>query len=197
MRHTVTPGVYVLQCRKPLDSTGDSRCRLPAGYSTGHSGYGHCRYHASSNEDRIWRMAITQGRQLEVTPWEALLTAVRLAAGAVERTESMLSVIESRSGDDITSALRYWRDQSQRERRELSRAARDAIAAGVAEQIVRQSQVEGQLVATALVQALNAVPGMTQEQRVAALASAHDYLTGVSSTVSTQITDSALPEIEQ
>jgi chorismate synthase len=100
----------------------------------------------------------------------------------------MLAIAEDEASgvDDhaeIPCALRYWREQSRQERREMARTAKDAISAGVAEQFVRQSAVEGKIVVAALVSALNAIPELSQEQRIAALTTAQGHLASLASTV--------------
>lgn len=130
-------------------------------------------------------------RELEISPWEALLYGVKLSAGAVQDTEMKLSLSEGNdlSQQDISDTTRYWRTESRNERRLLATIATAAIKAGVAERIVRQAEVEGQIVAAALVHALDAVSGLTPEQRIQALTAAQTHLASIDETVLGNVTE--------
>lgn len=123
-------------------------------------------------------------RELDVSPWEALLLGVRLTAGSVMRTERKLVEVEQQSdGAEVTPPeLKYWRQETRRERVLMVRTAKAAIDAGVAERLVRQVEMEGQLVAAALTAALDVLP-LSAEQRMTALTAAQGHLFAISGTV--------------
>jgi hypothetical protein len=151
---------------------------MPAGDGTGHPGYGRCRTHSKPGEEGAWQLAFDLARELDVSPWEALLLAVRLAGGAVADTEHRLHDAErADDGAERTSPeVKYWRGESRRERTLMARTAKAAIDAGVAERIVRQAEIEGQLVAAAVVAALDMIPNLSIEHRMAALTAAQTHL---------------------
>ena len=125
---------------------------------------------------------MTLAREIHVSPWEALLMGVRIAAGAVRETEQRLQDFENQTlgatGVDspITPALVYWREQSQRERQILQRTTEAAIKVGLAERLTAQSTLVGSVIVTALTGALDAIPELTQDQRNEALAAAQSRL---------------------
>lgn len=106
-------------------------------------------------------MAHAFARQLDVTPWEGLLTAVRIAAGRVAFIEHKLSTCEvdrqleppnneslseaGRDQDHEGTNLNYWVKQSEVWHDKLARISKLAIDAGVAERLVRQLELEAQL----------------------------------------------------
>lgn len=71
------------------------QCPAPAGSRTDHLGYGHCAFHGGRRGRRrilgAWLMGHAYGRELNCTPWEGLLRAVRIAAGKVAYCETVLA----------------------------------------------------------------------------------------------------------
>jgi len=90
-------------------------------------------------------------RELEVSPWEALLLAVRKAAGRVAWVDAQLTdATRAADGDQNDRAVLRWLSESRKERTLLARTAKAAVDAGVAERFVRQVELEGRLVAEVL-----------------------------------------------
>lgn len=115
-------------------------------------------------------------RELNVSPWDALLMSTRLAAGRVAWVDQQLAeVVKQQDGDPSSPAVRGWLKESRNERNLLARTAKAAIDAGVAERLVRQVELEGRLVAEVLGRTLDALE-LTAEQRQAAFATAHREL---------------------
>jgi hypothetical protein len=115
-------------------------------------------------------------RELNVSPWDALLRATRLAAGRVAWVDGQLAeAVAADDGGEGSPAVRRWLDESRRERTLLARTAKAAIDAGVAERMVRQVELEGRLVAEVLGRTLDALE-LTAEQRQTAFATAHREL---------------------
>lgn len=116
-------------------------------------------------------------RELNISPWEALLKNVRLAAGRVAWVDTQLSeAVAKNDGDVNTPEIARWLKESRLERTLMAKMAKAAIDGGVAERLVRQTELEGQLVAAAVVAALDKLDFLTIEQRTLALESAHAHL---------------------
>lgn len=143
-------------------------CDAPAGSGTSHAGVGLCWKHggetARGRREGAWIVAHAFARQLDVTPWEGLLTAVRIAAGRVAFCEAKLATAYSdrqleppneaygqagrvEVGEDGTEGgnLHYWVKQAELWHDKLARVSKLAIDAGVAERLVRQLELEAQL----------------------------------------------------
>lgn len=138
-------------------------CSSPAGSGTSHPGVGRCRKHGGETpegrREGAWVVAHAFARALDVTPWEGLLLAVKIAAGRVAFCEAKLSTAYSDRqleppGDDAGVAgrvgedgqnLHYWVKQAELWHDKLARVSKLAIDAGVAERLVRQLELEAQL----------------------------------------------------
>lgn len=152
-----------------------------AGENTKHRGFGPCRAHGSSAQHRAWELTLDVARELNVSPWDALLKATRLAAGRVAWVDLQLDeATRANDGDAGTPAVRNWLKESRLERTLLARTAKAAIDAGVAERLVRQVELEGRLVAEVLGRTLDALE-LTAEQRQTAFATAHRELLALES----------------
>jgi hypothetical protein len=167
---------FILQCGEPTHE-GTQRCTWPAGFGTFHKGYGRCQTHSNRRAERAWQLAMDIARELDKSPWDALLFGVRVSAGAVMETERKLKEIErANDGAEITPPeIKYWRAESRRERTLMARISKAAIDAGVAERLVRQVELEGTMVAAAIAAALDAIE-LTPEQRMDALGAAQRHL---------------------
>lgn len=164
------------KCDRPL-SKRDGRCPALAGHGTAHAGYGPCASHADRDVHEGWVSALDVARELNISPWEALLKNVRLAAGRVAWVDEQLSqVVRSNDGDMNKPEVARWLKESRLERTLMAKMAKAAIDGGVAERLVRQTELEGQLVAAAVVAALDKLDFLTIEQRTLALESAHAHL---------------------
>ncbi len=120
---------------------------------------------------------------LDVNPWAALLLSIRLAAFHCEEVDAILAALRNGTAVDIPiqglhsheELVRAWQHESRMERQQLARTAKMAIDAGVAERLVREVELEGKLVAMAVVAALDAL-GVEQDSRTRALEAAHRKL---------------------
>ena len=69
-------------------------CLSPAGYRTNHFGVGRCAVHRGNRRYEVargaWDVAHAFARELDCSPWEGLLRAVRVAAGKVVYAEWVL-----------------------------------------------------------------------------------------------------------
>jgi hypothetical protein len=115
-------------------------------------------------------------REEEISPWDALLRATRLAANRVAWVDGQLAqAVAADDGGEGTIAVSRWLKESRNERQLLARTAKAAVDAGVAERLVRQVELEGRLVAEVLGRTLDALE-LTAEQRQVAFATAHREL---------------------
>lgn len=131
--------------------------------------------------------------QLNVSPWDALLLAVRIAAGKVAYTEKVLSeaaddreldgrwardengiLVDPTSGEPLgVGAFRdrsWWVAKNEYWTRELAKVAKMAIDAGVAERLVEAQVLQVQLIARPLEKALTALGLSAEQETVARLA---------------------------
>jgi hypothetical protein len=157
------------------------RCRMLAGEHTRHPGYGPCHCHGGAKAHRAWEKALDIARELNVTPWEALLKSVRIAAGRAAWVDQQLAdAVRRNDGEPGTPEVKGWLKESRLERTLLARMAKAAVDAGVAERLVRQTELEGEIVAEVLGRVLDKL-GLPPEQRVLAFDEAHRQLLALES----------------
>lgn len=125
--------------------------------------------------------------ELDVTPWEAILKSVRLAAGRVAWVDEQLTraVRESTTGandggEPEGGSIHVWLAESRKERTLLARFAKAAVDAGVAERQVRNAELEGQIVAEVVGRVIDRLE-LSAELRVTAFQEAHAALAGLES----------------
>ena len=118
-----------------------------------------------------------------ITPTEAIVSLVRTAmarVGYVDMTlEHTLQKHVEAGGDPLEppASMRPMFKESRNERNLAARTAKYAIDAGVMTALARRLDVEGDLVAQALVAGLDAL-NLSQEDRVKALSAAQETLLG-------------------
>lgn len=175
------------RCGRPKS---DGRpCGWPAGSFTNHEGYGPCAAHGGTRKRvaRAWDWAMMMADEMNVDPWDALLLSVRLAWKRVlEVEENLLRAKRASDGKDEAGPVLRWMNLSRKERALAARMAKAAIDAGVAERMVRQVELEGQLLSYALAAALDAASDRLRElgvdeehvidMRIVALDMAHSRL---------------------
>lgn len=121
-------------------------------------------------------MALEVAQELDVSPWEAIIMAVRRAAGRVAWVDEQLSAVtRANDGDSSAREVMRWLSESRKERALLARTAKAAIDAGVAERLVRQVELEGRVVAEVLGRVLDRL-SLDADQRQLAFATAHEEL---------------------
>lgn len=135
-------------------------------------------------------------RELECTPWDALLRAVRIAAGKVAYCEWVLGqassdlelegrfgrtedglLLHPDTGEPLGAGqlrdLSFWVGKSELWTDRLARYAKLAIDAGVAERLVAQVELEGQAIGRVLTAALGELEGRgAPEETIAAVRAA-------------------------
>lgn len=185
-------GPNVPWCGEPIRRRGGREtwleyCDRPAGNGTTHEGAGPCRRHAGrlGSGTGAWIVAHAFARALDVTPWEGLLWAVKIAAGRVAFCEAKLAIAtsdrqleppaagegdwrpETRIGDGGTN-LNYWVKQAELWHDKLARVSKLAVDAGVAERLVRQVELEAALMLRATTLTLDEL-GLSEDDRSRAL----------------------------
>lgn len=154
-------------------------CRNPAGFDGAYADekIGPCWVHGGAmlrgRAEASWVMAHRFAQELDVSPWEGLLKAVRIAAGKVAYTEWVLSQatddieLEGRFGRDRDGILlhpdtgeplgmgqvrnlRWWVLKNELWTDRLARWSKMAIDAGVAERLVEIERTHAEQVAHVL-----------------------------------------------
>jgi hypothetical protein len=190
---TLLPG---LRC--PVTTREGHRCTRGAGEGTVHEGAGRCRSHRGSSPRRAregaWAVAHAYARQMDTTPWQALLGEVRRTAGAL----AWLDAKVGEADDDeallrpvAEGGVREWRVMRDQEREHGAKVAKMALDAGVAERLVAQAEYEGSQVAGVLsrtldrlvaaglsVELLSAARGIMREELLALDAPEHGVVEG-------------------
>jgi hypothetical protein len=161
---------------------GGKRCPNVAGQGTSHVGWGHCVIHGGAKRSGralgAWMAAHAFARELDINPWDALLMAVRIAAGKVAYIETVLGQassdleLEGRAvryeGDADSPALlvhpdtgeplgvgayrdrSWWVAKGEYWHAQLARTAKMAVDAGVAVYQVKAIEAQAQAIATVL-----------------------------------------------
>lgn len=140
-------------------------CEREAGWRTPHLGVGRCSVHGGNSEEGrregAWIVAHAFARALDVTPWEGLLTAVKIAAGKVAFCEHKIGTATEdrqleppvkgciseagRTQDEQGTNLWLWVKQAELWHDKLAKVSALAIQQGVAERLVRQLELEARI----------------------------------------------------
>jgi hypothetical protein len=153
-------------CGARRGKTG-GQCRKPAGWGTGHPGYGRCRLHGGMTPTHIGAAAREQAIALmraDVITIEADPTD--LATYTYQRAGTLAGFYLSMMAScDVASAnWEKWRRLEREARADLRVAWDAALRAGVAERRLRIAERQGQQIASALDLAAEDV-GVEAEQR--------------------------------
>lgn len=146
-------------------------CGRPAGWGTPHPGTGRCKLHGGSTPNHVAAAQREQaadavqtlGLPRDVEPHEALLEEVHRAAGHVAWLAGVVAELEKQQvvhgitrtvqmpdgtrSVEARAALNVWVKLYQEERDRLTRVAKVAIDAGVAERQVRLAERQAQQLA--------------------------------------------------
>jgi hypothetical protein len=157
-------------CGEPLLSDPGRTCTRFAGAGTDHPGAGPCRWHERrrGRGTGAWIVAHAFATALDVTPWQGLLTAVKIAAGRVAFIEQKLGTAQF--DEDLTPSghLWHWVIQAEKWHERLAKVSKLAIDAGVAERLVQQLELEAQLMLRATSMTLDEL-GLDADTRQRAL----------------------------
>jgi len=151
-------------------------CRHYPGEGTVHFGLGYCRGHSNRKAEEVWGKAMDVARELNISPWDALLHSVRVAAGRAAWVDIQLKeAVQRNDGNSASPEVRGWLKESRSERMMMARVAKAALDAGVAERLVRNVELEGEIVAEVIGRVLDKLQ-LPTEQRVLAFDEAHRQL---------------------
>lgn len=135
-------------------------------------------------------MALNLADEIDISPWDALLVAVKRRAARVRScdviAEKIMEKHRQECADDPDYAathdpevppatVRTWLAESRNEERIMVRTAKMAVDAGVADAMIRRMEREGQLLTESLVAALDSIE-LDPDQRMAAFAALHKYI---------------------
>jgi len=188
------------RARRAAEGLGPPRevaCGRRAGEGTNHYGVGLCSRHGGlrfrGRTGGAWLVGHAFARELDCTPWEGLLRAVRIAAGRVEYCQAVLGAaahdreLEGRvtrsedglmtdpdTGDPLgVGQFRdrsWWVTQSELWTDRLARYSKLAVDAGVAERLVAQVELDAQRIGRVLNASLGALAGLPEEVQLEARA---------------------------
>lgn len=151
-------------------------CKKYPGEGTPHVGLGYCRSHSTAFTEELWKEAMDVARELNISPWDALIKSVKVAAGRAAWVDMQLAdAVRRNDGDSGAAEVKGWLKESREERLIMSRVAKAALDAGVAERLVRQTELEGEIVAEVIGRVLDKLE-LPAEQRVLAFDEAHRQL---------------------
>jgi hypothetical protein len=136
-------------------------CRASAGKGTLHPGFGKCARHERGVEKAAgaWMMAHFIANVLDISPWEALLLAVRRAATWAAFYEKKIGEVDEGNDDSLRPGGSHydWVLALERTTEKMARFSKMAVDAGVAQMLVSRARAEGELIARALNAALGVV----------------------------------------
>lgn len=159
-----------------ISAYGSKPCTRRAGQGTDHDGIGLCSVHnggiGRGKAVGAILMAMAYADELNISPWEALLQQVRLLANQVEWLRGQVAMAEVLYGaDGLKPGGAGWDWVALLEARgdRLAKVSKMAIDAGVAERLVRQIELEADLMVKAATATLQML-GVDDDRRAEALA---------------------------
>jgi len=152
----IVPGLKCPHTTQKYSTLPPVQCSRGAGRATIHEGVGMCSIHGG-NTGRFKAQgailtAMAFADEMNVTPWEALLSQVRLLANQVRWLRVRVEYAEAEHGvDGIKPGGPGWDWVVLLEARgdRLAKVSKMAIDAGVAQQLVRQIELESDHMVTA------------------------------------------------
>lgn len=147
-------------------TTAGGNCKLMAGHSTDHPGWGACKYHGGTSP-ALKRAAAHQelaaiATELDVTPHEALMVCLRLSAGAVAWLREQLTNFEP--DEEAPETLATLTAEYGAERDRLAKTSAMAIGAGIDERRIQLEEEQGELIGNTI-RAILGDLDLTIEQR--------------------------------
>ena len=153
---------------------GEGTCTRPAGWGTSHAGSGKCKLHGgatpsgakAAQREAAEAMAVTLGLPVDTDPQEAILSAIRWAAGHVEFYRGRIQALDPevlvwgkvktsqgfgpQGPVDVTdeaAAVNVWLDLYDRERDRLAKLCIDAVKIGLDERRVKLAEAQATMLA--------------------------------------------------
>lgn len=175
---TVGVGLRERLCLAPLADDSGRRCDRLAGHRTTHEGVGRCRRHGGNTREgraeAAWMVAHSIARELDVTPWDALLTVVRRSAGVQEYwyTQLTTQLYDPSELEDPESRPSHWLRNYLQAMDRTAKYSKMAVDAGVAERMAAVQEVQAAVVVRVLNEALSqaSVPPEVESRLRSALA---------------------------
>lgn len=127
-------------------------CGIFAGVGTAHEGVGACFRHDSPVERAAgaWTVAHVIARIQDISPWEALLLAVKRAAAWASFYDTKLGQAPDDDALAPNGSHHHWVVAAERVNDKLARYSKMAVDAGVAAMLVQRAQAEGAEIARVL-----------------------------------------------
>lgn len=117
------------------------QCPNPAGMRTEHEGVGVCQAHGGNKRKgralSAWILMHSYAKQMNTSPWDALLSQIRLLAGQVAFLTQKVG-IEAQNDDDLKpdGNAFYWMELLEERGNRLAKVSKMAIDAGIAERMI-------------------------------------------------------------
>lgn len=171
-------------------------CTRPAGDYTNHEGTGPCRKHGGhfgvGNARGAILMAMAYADEMNVSPWEAMLSQVRLLANQVAWLRARVYEAEAIGGHEaVMPGGIGWNAVAMLEARgdRLAKVAKMAVDAGIASMMVKQIELEAENMMKAALAGLDAA-GIEGDQRERLLDAMSEKLLALETNLNVQLTSS-------
>src|SRR5688572_24510454 len=172
----IVPGLACPHISRKYSTWPAVRCDWRAGRGTAHEGIGLCSRHKGgtgigAGEGAVL-MAMLFADEMQVSPWEALLSQVRLLANQVRWLRYRVEAAEMEDGADAIKpdgSGWHWVCMLEARGDRLAKVSKMAIDAGVAQQLVSQLNLEADRMAQAVLEMCDRL-GIMGEQRDEAMA---------------------------
>lgn len=166
---------------QPLRKCGDfggekpdlTPCTTGAGMGTRHPGWGKCQRHGGNLRYEEMRMTVVMGHalatELNVTPMEAMLRAVRVAAGQAAWYD--MKIAEAPDDDAVApgGSHYHWVQGSERAHRATVNYSSLAIRSGIAKIMVEQVQAQAAALTPLLTGILNELESVLPDDTMLAV----------------------------
>jgi hypothetical protein len=154
-------GVSKNQCGAKK-ATGSGVCTLNKGYGTVHPGSGRCKWHGGNTATGRTAAAKEAGQNLVkyvdpigIEPTEALLQELARTAGHVAYLDQQIAGWKLNTAEEIPPHQEQWMRVHMVERAHMTKVAKTALDAGVAERQIRLAEQQGMVLASAIEDILN------------------------------------------
>jgi hypothetical protein len=151
----------------------DTLCTWTAGAKTNHPGWGRCSAHGGNSRYEEMRMAVVMGHalatELNVTPMEAMLRSVRVAAGQAAWYDSKIAQAPDDEAVAPGGSHWHWVQGSERAHRSVVQYSSLAIRAGISKILLEQVQTQAAALAPMLMDILNDLEEILPEEKMLAI----------------------------
>jgi hypothetical protein len=135
-----------------------SKCRMPAGWYTSHTGTGRCKYHGGNRKSHkiaalSQEAAVFMGSPKDINPLDAILWCIRITAGEVEWLSEQIAILDRDNWVEFTPLGKQMnvlvRARSEAQDR-LVKYSKDAISLGLTARAIRLAEQFGATIARLL-----------------------------------------------